>query len=169
MSQCLTFVLRGNTFMANGTIKQNGQGSAVERRLCHAPAQYAIVQGRAALVCTVRPVGTSSLPIHGGSGTSGATCRSHRGYGADHPQGSSANSTPSPGVCEKQSADHRSHRDTGIDRVSQHSEKAWLSRAQRPARFKFTLSICLIACTIRNSPRPTVFWYPFGSVPSAAV
>ena len=36
VSQCLTCVLRGNTdFMANGTIKQNGQGSAVcRRRLC---------------------------------------------------------------------------------------------------------------------------------------
>ena len=155
--------------MASGTIDQNGQGSAVERRLRHAQAQYAIVQGRATLVCTVRPVGTSSLPIHGRSGTSGATCRSHRGYGADHPQGSSANSTSSPGVCEKQWADHRSHRDTRIEHVSQRSEKAWLSGAQRSARFRFTLSICLTACTIRSFPRPTVFWFPLGSVPSAAV
>jgi hypothetical protein len=31
------------------------------------------------------------------------------------------------------------------------------------------LSICLTACTIRSSPRPTVFWFPFGNVPSAAV
>jgi hypothetical protein len=29
------------------------------------------------------------------------------------------------------------------------------------------LTIRLIACTIRNSPRPTVFWFPFGSVLSA--
>ena len=155
--------------MANGTIKQSEQGSAVELRLCHAPAQYAIVQGRAALVGTVRPVGTSSLPIHGRSGTSGATCRGHRGYGADHPQGSSANSTSSPGVCEKQWADHRSHRDTRIDHVSQRPEKAWLSGAQRSARSKFTLSICLTACTIRSFPKSTVFWFPFGSVPSVAV
>jgi hypothetical protein len=27
----------------------------------------------------------------------------------------------------------------------------------------------LIACTIRSSPRPTVFWCPFGSVRSAEV
>ena len=169
MSQCLICVLRGNTFMANVTIEQSGQGSAVERRLRHAPAQYAIVQGCAALVWTVRPVGTSSLPIHGRSGASGATCRGHRGYGADHPQGSSANSTSSPGVCEKQWADHRSHRDTRIGHVSEHTEKTWLSRAQRPAPFKFTLSIFLTACTIRSSPKPTVFSYPFGSVPLAAV
>jgi hypothetical protein len=169
VSQCLTCALRGNTFMTNGTIKQSGQGSAVERRLCHAPAQYAFVECRAAFVCTVRPVGTSSLPLPGGSSTSGATCRGYRGYGADHPQGSSANCASSPGVCEKQWADHRSHRDTRIDHVFQHSEKAWLSGAQRSARFKFTLSMCLTGCTIRSSPKPTVFWYPFESVPSAAV
>ena len=169
MSQCLTCALRGNTFMANGTIDQNGQGSAVERSLCHAPAQYTVVHGHAAFVWTVRPVGTSSLPIPGGSGTSAATCRGHRGYGADHPQGSSANSAPSPRVCEKQWADHRSHRDAGIDYVSKHSEKAWLSGAQRPTCFRFTLSICLTAYTIQNSPKPTVFRYPFGSAPSAAV
>ncbi len=169
MPQCLTFALRGNTFMANATIDQSGQGSAVERGLRLAPAQYAIAQGHPALVWSVRPVRTSSLPIPAGSGTSGATSRGHRGYGADHPQGSSANSTSSPGVCEKQWADHRSHRDTCIDCVSERSEKAWLSRAQRTARFKFTLSICLTACTIRNSPRPTVFWYPFGSIPPVPV
>src|ERR1035441_83645 len=155
--------------MPDGTIDKSGQSSAVERRLHHAPAQYAIVQGHAALVQTVRPVGTSGLSLPGGSGASGATCRGHRGYGADHPQGSSANSTSSPGVCEKQWADHRSHRDTRIDHVSQRPEKAWLSGAQRSARSKFTLSICLTACTIRSFPKPTVFWFPFGSVPSVAV
>jgi hypothetical protein len=37
------------------------------------------------------------------------------------------------------------------------------------AHFKFTLTMRLTACTIRSSSRPTVFWCPFGSVPSAAV
>src|ERR1039457_4044141 len=142
--------------MADGPIDQSGQGSAGERRLCHAPAQYAVVHGHAAIVWAVRPVRTSSLPVPGGSGTSGAACRGHGGYGADYPQGSSANSTSSPVVCEKQWADHRSHSDTGIGHVSEHAEKAWLSRAQRPARFKFTLSICLTGCTIPSFPKPTV-------------
>jgi hypothetical protein len=31
------------------------------------------------------------------------------------------------------------------------------------------LSICLTAYTIRNSPKPIVFWCPFGSARSAAV
>jgi hypothetical protein len=53
--------------------------------------------------------------------------------------------------------------------VSECSEKAWLSRAQRSARFKFTLSICLIVCTNQNSSRPTVFLCLFGNVPLVAV
>src|SRR5271157_5793446 len=68
--QYLTCALRGNTFMASGPIDQNGQGSAVERSLRHAPVQYAVAQGHAALVWKVRPVGTSSLPVPEGSGTS---------------------------------------------------------------------------------------------------
>ena len=48
-------------------------------------------------------------------------------------------------------------------------KKTWLSRAQRAAHFKFVLTMCLIDCTIQSSRRPTVFWCPFGSVPSAAV
>jgi hypothetical protein len=31
------------------------------------------------------------------------------------------------------------------------------------------LTICLIACTTRKSPKPTAFWCLFGSVPPAAV
>lgn len=155
--------------MTDDPIDQNGQGSAVERRILHAPAQYAVARGHAANISTVRPVGTSSLPIPGGGNTDGATCRGYRGYGADHPQGSSGNSASSTGVFEKHWADHRSHRGTGIGHVSEHAEKAWLSRAQRLARFKFTLSLCLTACTIRSSLRPTVIWFPFGSVPSAAM
>jgi len=168
VSQFLTCDLRGNTFMANGAIQQSGQGTAVERSLRHASAQFAIVQGYSALVWTVRSVGTSGLPIPRGSGTSAATCRGHRGFGTDHPQGSSADSTSSPGECEKQRTDDWNHRDTCIEHVPKRSEKAWLSGVQHSARFKFKLSICLTACTIRSSPKPTVFWYPFGSVPSAA-
>jgi hypothetical protein len=72
-------------------------------------------------------------------------------------------------VCEKQWADDRRDCYTRIGCVSECSEKAWLSRAQRSARFKFTLSICLIVCTNQNSSRPTVFLCPFGNVSLAAV
>ena len=91
-----------------------------------------------------------------------------RGYGADDAQTPDGNSTSSSGVCEKQWADDRCDRDASVGRVSEYSEKAWLSRAERAAGFKFTLTICLIACTTRSSPRPTVFLCPFGSAPSVA-
>ena len=52
---------------------------------------------------------------------------------------------------------------------AQSGEVSVMSGAPRSARFKFTLSICLTACTILSSPKPTVFWYLSGSVPSAAV
>jgi len=167
--QYLTCALRGNMFMTDAPINQSGQGSAVERSLHHASEQCCDPRGHAAIIPGVRSVRTAGIPIPGGSDTTGATCRGHRGYGTDHPQGSRGNSAPSSGSFEKYRADHWSHRDTGIGHVSEHTEKTWLSRAQRPAPFKFTLNIFLTACTIRNSPKPTAFWYPFGSVPSAAV
>jgi hypothetical protein len=117
----------------------------------------------------IEMAGESSIPVPGGSDPSGPAGRSLRGYGADYAQAPCENGTPSKGVREKQWADHRSDRDTRVGRVSRYSEKAWLNRAQRTARFKFTLTMRLIACTIRSSSRPTVFWCPFGSVPSAAV
>src|SRR6202171_55175 len=155
-------------FMAYVPINQTGQGSSAERRLRDA-GQCSAVRGHAAPFAKVRPVRTSSLPVPGGSGPSGPAGRSLRGYGADDAQTAGGNGTSSSGVCEKQWADDRCDRDTSVGRVSQYSEKAWLSRAQRTAHFKFTSIICLIACTSRSWPRPTVFLCPFGSAPSSAV
>ncbi len=168
--QYLTCALRGNTFMTDDSIDQSGQGSAAERRLRHAAAaQYSVARGDAALIARVRPVRTSSVSVSGRSATARPAGRSLRGYGTDHAQASGENSTSLAGVCEKQWADYRSDRDPRVGCVSEYSEKAWLSRAKRAARFKFGLTMCLIACTIQSSPRPTVFWCPFGSALSAAV
>src|ERR1035438_1805570 len=161
------WVFRG-TRMPVATVFENLEvGSSIEEII----QQYDVTreQIQAVLEAGVRFVRTSGIPVLGGSDTTEATCRGHRGYSADHPQGSRGNSASSSGLFEKYWAHHRSHRDTGIGHVSEQTEKTWLSRAQRPAPFKFTLSICLTACTIRSSPKPTVFSYPFGSVPSAAV
>lgn len=154
--------------MANDPIKQNGQGSAVECRFRHTPARYAAAQSHAAAIWRVRPVGTSSLSILERSSTLGPACRGGRDFSADHSQDSGGNSSSSSGVFEKHGADHRSHCDTSIGHVPEHAEKAWLSRAARPARFKYTLSISLTVCTIPSLPKPIVFWCPFGSAPSAA-
>src|ERR1019366_783958 len=156
-------------FMTDDAINQGGQGSAVERRLWHVAGQCCIARGHAAIIARVRSVRTSSLPLPGGSDPSGRAGRSLRGFGADYAQAPCGNSAAAAGVREKQWADHRSDCGTRVGGVSEYSEKAWLSRVHGTARFKFTLIICLIACTTLSSPRPTVFLCPFGNVRSAAV
>jgi len=155
--------------MTDGPINQSGQGPTAERRLHHAPEQCFVAPGHAALIAKVRSVRTSGIPVPRRSAKAPATGRSLRGNGSDHAQGPGGNGTSSSGLCEKKRTDDRYDRDTRVGCVSEYSEKAWLSRAKRMARFKFTLTICLIACTTRNSSRPTVFWCPFGSMRSAAV
>jgi hypothetical protein len=59
-------------------------------------------------------------------------------------------------VREKKRRKYRSDHSCGIAGVSAHSEKAWLSRVPRPAHFKFTFPILLIACWSRSSCRRPV-------------
>jgi len=155
--------------MTNDAIDHSGEGSAAERRLRDARGQGLVARCHAAIISTVRPVRTPSVPVPGGSDSSGTAGRSFRGYGADHTQAPCGNSTSSAGIREKEWADNRRDRDTRVGRVSECSEKAWLSRAQDMASFKFTLTMRLIACATRSWPRPTVFWCRFGSVRSAAL
>ena len=155
--------------MTDDTINQGGQGSAVERRLWHAAGRCCIARGHAAIIARVRSVRTSSLPLSGRSGPSGPVGRSLRGFGADYAQAPCGNSAAAADVREKQWADHRSDCGTRVGCFSEYSEKAWLSRVHGTAHSKFTLIICLIACTTTSSPRPTVFLCPSGNVPSAAV
>jgi len=155
--------------MTNGAIDQSGQGSAVERRLRHAPAKCAVARGHAAFIPRVQPIGTPSLSVPGGSDPSEPAGRSFRGYGANHTQAPGGDGESSSGVCEKKWRDDRSDRHACVGRVSEYSETAWLSRVPDTARFKFSLTIRLIACTTRKSPKPTAFWCPFGSVPPAPV
>src|ERR1700675_738013 len=156
-------------YMTHGPIYQSGQGSAVECRSRSAATRYPVARGGAALVARIRAIRTPSLSVPRASDPSGPAGRSLRGYGADHAQTPGENGTSSSGICEKQWADDRCDRDPRVGRVSGYAEKAWLSRAQRTAHFKFTSIICLIACTTRSWPRPTVFLCPFGSAPSSAV
>jgi Reverse transcriptase (RNA-dependent DNA polymerase) len=165
----LTCAVRGNMFMTYDAIDPSGQGSAVECRSRHAPGQCFAARCHASPIAGVRPIRASGIPIPRRSAKARPTGRSLRGYGANDAQAPSEYGASFASVCENQWADYRSYRDTRVRRVSADSEKAWLSRAPDTARFKFTLTMCLIACTIRSSPRPTVFWCRFGSVPSAEV
>lgn len=155
--------------MAHGPIDQSGQGSAAERRVRHDTARNSVARGDAAPFARVRPLRAAGLPVPGGSSSSGPAGRSLRDYGSDHTQAPGGDSKSSSGVCEKKWPDDRSDRDACVGRVSEYSETAWLSRAPDTARFKFSLTIRLIACTTRKSRRPTAFWCLFGSVPPAAV
>jgi hypothetical protein len=98
-----------------------------------------------------------------------STGRSIRSYGTDHTEATGRNSTSLAELCEKQWADYRDDRYPRFGCVSEYSEKAWVSRAKRAARFRLGLTMCLIACTMQSSPRPTVFWYPFGNDLSVGV
>ena len=155
--------------MTNASFDQNGEGSAVECGSPPSATRYRVARSSAALVTTVQPVGASSIPVFGRSGSSRSTGRSHRGFGCDHSQSSTEHGAVAPSVCEKQWAHHRSDRDPCLKHVSEYSKKAWLSRPQVAARFKSMLSMRLIVCTSRSLPRFTVFWCPAGSTPSAGV
>lgn len=155
--------------MTDDAINQSGQGSAAECRLRPAPEKCFSARCYAALIPRFRLVRTSGVSVPRRSAKARSTSRSVRGYGADHAQAPGGNGTSAAGLREKQWANYRGDRDTRVGRVPKHSEKAWLSGARDTASFKFTLTMRLIACTIRSSLRPTVFWCPVGSVPSAAL
>src|SRR5438876_365331 len=164
---CLIFVLRSNMFMAHDAFDQSGKGSAAERRSWFASAPSRAARSSAAAVTRVRFVRASSISLPGRSLPARSTRRSSRGHGADHVEASAAYGGTSPEVREKQRTDHRSGRDWRVACVSTHSKKAWLSRVQKAAHFKSTFPIRLIACSSRSSRRPTIFWCPVASAPSA--
>jgi hypothetical protein len=153
--------------MTHGPIDQSGEGPAAERRARHVAAQNSVAGSNATALAKVRPFTAASLPVPGRGDSSGPAGRSLRGYRPYHSQASGGDGTSSSGLCEKEWPDDRSDRDACIGRVSEYSEKSWLSRVPDTGRLKFSLNIRLIACTIRNLPKPIVFWCPFGSVPSA--
>jgi len=166
-TRCLTFALRGNMFMTDDAFDQSGKGSAAERRSWPMPASCCFTRSGTALVTRVRSVGASSLSVPGGSLPARSAGRSPRAYSADHVEASAEHGGTAAEVREKQGADHGSDRDRRVERVSGCSKKAWLSRAPKAAHCKSTLPIRLIACSSPSSRKPTMFWCPVGSAPSA--
>ena len=166
-TRCLTSVLRSNMYMTYGAFDQGGKGSAAERRSWPSPASCCFTPSSTALVTRVRSVRASSISVPGGSVPARSTGRSHRAYSADHTEASAEHGGTAAEVREKQWPDHRSDSDRRVERVSRCSKKAWLSRAQRAAHSKSTFLIRLIACSSQSSRKPTIFWCPLGSAPSA--
>jgi hypothetical protein len=155
--------------MTDGSIDQSREGSAVECGSRPAATQCRVAGGSAALVTRVQSVRAASIPVLGGSSSARSAGRSHRGHGAHYAEDSAGHGASSTGVCEQQWPNHRSDCDTCVERLSEYSKKAWLSRRQDAVRFKSMSSMRLIVCTSRNLPRSTVFWCPAGSNPSAGV
>src|SRR5438093_5495804 len=168
-TRCLTSVLRGNMCMTYDALNQSGKGSAAERRSWPTPASCCFTRSSPAVVTRVRSVRSSSISVLGGSVPARSTRRSHRAYSADHVEASAEHGGTAAEVREKQWPDHRSDCDRRVERVSRCSKEAWLSRAQKAAHCKFTFPIRLIACSSQSSRKPTTFWCPLGSAPSAGV
>src|SRR5713226_7740898 len=165
----LSFALRGNTFMTDDAFDQSGKGSAAERRSWPTPASCCFAPSGTALVTRVRSVRASSISVPGGSVPAGSAGRSPRAYSADHVEASAEHGGTAAEVREKQWPNHGSDRDRRGERVSRCSKKAWLSRAPKAAHCKFTFPIRVIACSSQSSRKPTIFWSPRGSAPSAGV
>ena len=150
--------------MTDDTFDQSGKGSPAKRCSWPMPASCCFTPSGTALVTRVRSVGASSISVPGGSVPSEGAGGSLRGNSADHDQAPRENSASVASVRQKQRANHRSNCDPGVGFISRHSEKTWLSRANCTARFKFTLTLYLIACTIPNSVRLMAFLCRFESV-----
>lgn len=168
-TRCLTFALRGNMSMTGDAFDQSGKGSAAERRSWPTPASCRFTRSGAALVTRVRSVRASSISVPGGSVRARSAGRSPRAHSADHVEASAEHGGTAAEVREKQGPDHWSDRDRRGERVSRCSKKAWLSRAPKAAHCKSTFPIRLIACSSQSSCKPTIFWSPCGSAPSAGV
>ena len=153
--------------MAHDAFDQSGKSSATECCSWFAPASSCAARSSAAVVTPVRFVRAPSISLPGRRLPARSTCRSSRGHSADHVEASAAYGGTPPEVREKQRTDHWSNRDRRVECVSTHSKKAWLSRVPKAAHFKSTFPIRLIACSSRSSRRPTIFWCPVASAPSA--
>jgi len=156
-----------DTFMADDAFHQSGKSSAAERRSWSAPASSCASPSRTLVVTRVRFVRTPGISLLARSLPARAARRSSPSHGASHVEASTADGGTASQVCEKQWSDHRSDRNRRLACVSAHFQKAWLSRVQKAAHFKSTFPIRLIACSSRSSRRPTIFWCPVASAPSA--
>ena len=152
--------------MAYAALDQRGKSATAKRRSWSAAASSCASRSRTAVVTRVRFVGAPSLSLLAASLPTGSTRRSSRSYRAGHLKTSAADRRTASEVRQKQRFDHWSDRNQRFECVSAHAEKAWLSRVERAAHFKFTFPIRLIAYLSQSSRRRTTFWCPVASAPS---
>ncbi len=121
--------------MTYDALDQNGEGSAAECCSQPTPTPYFIARGSATLVTQVQSVRASSISIPGGGIRVGSTGRSYRGYCADHAQASAEHCGTAAEIRAKQWPNHWNDRDSGVELVSTHPKKTWLSGAPYGYRY----------------------------------
>lgn len=149
--------------MAYGALHKGGKGSEAERCSWALEAAGGIARSHAAPFPYVQVVRAPSISVSAGGLPARSTGRSCRNHSADHVEAPAANCGTAAWACQKQWINDGRHRHGGAQNVPANKEDAWLSRAAKAARSKSTLLMFLIACSSRNSPKPTPFWFPLGS------
>jgi hypothetical protein len=151
--------------MAYEALHKGGKGSEAERCSWAPGAAGGIARGHAAPFSYVEVVGAPGISVSAGCLSARSTGRSRRNHGADHVEAPAANCGTAAWACQKQRINDGRHRHRGAQNVPANKEDAWLSGAAKAARSKSTLLMLLIACSSRNSPKPTPFWFPLESAP----
>ena len=156
-TQCLTFVVNGNTVMSNDPFDQDAEGSPAECCSRSVAASNRDSRSSTSVVARVRLVRAPSISLPARSLPTRSTGRSSRSHGAHYLEASAANRGTAAGIRQKQWPDHWSHRGPRTKCISACPKKAWLNRVKIAAHFRFKFLICLIACSSRSSRRLTSF------------
>ncbi len=166
---CLTYVVNGNIFMANGALHQGTESSPNKYRSWPTAAWRRAARGSASPFTRVRFIRAPSISVLGRSLAGRSSHRNSRSHSIGHLETAAPDGRAAQKVCKKQRSHHRSDRDHGLKCVSADAKEAWLSRIERAAIFKLMFPIRLIACSRRSSRRLTRFWSHVVSAPLARV
>lgn len=143
--------------MAYDALDYRGKSSQAERSSWTSGAACSSARSHAAPLPHVSVVNTPVISVSGSGLPARSAGGSSRGVGACHVETPAARRGAATEVCQKQRTDDGLDRGRFPRRVPAKTECAWLSRVPKAACSKFTLTMSLIACANRNSPRPTIF------------
>src|SRR4051812_29417613 len=138
---CLTYVVSGNIFMADGALNQGGESSPNECRSWPAAAWSRAARGSASPVTRVQIVRAPSISLLGRSFPARSARRNPRGHSIGHLETPAPDRGAASKMCEKQRSHYRSDRNRRGKCVSADSKGAWLSRIERVRRNAFTAAV----------------------------
>ena len=149
--------------MAYGALHKSRTRSEAERSSCTAGAGCCLARSHAAPFPFVPIVWTPGIPVFAGGLPTRSASRSGGSHGSDHVEAPATDRGVTAQLCQKQRHNDGCYRDGRARGVPANKETAWLSRVPNAACSKSTLTMSLIACSSRSSPRPMRFWCPLGS------